>query len=222
MLAMLPARLARRSRRLLARLSSSAVETDQVLISNPPGMRVVDLNRPKALNSLNAEMVGAMLPLFQDWQHTGPDVKLVAIRGTGARAFCAGGDIRFLRDCAATGTAEGRQPAHDFFRSEYTMNHVIGTSKVPIVSILDGIVMGGGVGLSVHGQFRVASEHTIFAMPETGIGFFPGTQLLVELGTSACAGCSRPVFAPLLSQTWAAPTFCRGCRRARTSARTSA
>ena len=167
-------------------LSSSPPETDQVLISNPPGLRVVDLNRPQALNSLNVEMINTMLPLFQDWKNTGPDVQLVAIRGTGARAFCAGGDIRFLHECASTGTAEGRKPAHDFFRDEYTMNHVIGTSRVPIVSILDGIVMGGGVGLSVHGHVRVATENTLFAMPETGIGMLPP----IEPGP---LGCSMPL-----------------------------
>ena len=152
-------------------LSTEGIES--VLISDPPGLRVVDLNRPKALNSLNAEMVATLLPLVQDWQTIGGDVKLVAIRGTGDRAFCAGGDIRALHDCAVTGTAAGRQPAYDFFRSEYTLNHAIGTSRVPFVSILEGIVMGGGVGLSVHGAFRVATEQTVFAMPETGIGFFP-------------------------------------------------
>ena len=140
------------------------------MISNPPGLRVVDLNRPKALNSLNSEMVATLLELFQNWQTIGGDVKLVALRGTGPRAFCAGGDIRFLLECASSGTVEGRQAAHDFFRAEYTLNNVIGTSRVPVVSILEGIVMGGGVGLSVHGQFRVATESTTFAMPECGIG----------------------------------------------------
>lgn len=171
------------SRRLLS--SEAASEgSELVLISNPPGLRVIDLNRPQALNSLNAEMVGTLLPLVQNWQTIGGDVKLVAVRGTGARAFCAGGDIRFLHECASSGTAAGRKPALDFFREEYTLNHAIGTSRVPFVSIWDGIVMGGGVGLSVHGAFRVATENTIFAMPETGIGFFPdvgGTYFLPRL-----------------------------------------
>jgi enoyl-CoA hydratase/carnithine racemase len=143
---------------------------ESVLISAPPGLRVIDLNRPRMLNSLNAEMVSTLLPLVHNWQTIGGDVKLVAVRGTGGRAFCAGGDIKALHECASTGTAEGRKAAHDFFREEYTLNHAIGTSRVPFVSILDGIVMGGGVGLSVHGAFRVATENTIFAMPETGIG----------------------------------------------------
>lgn len=151
-------------------------------------MRVVDLNRPSALNALNAEMIGMMLPLFQDWQQLDGDVQLVAIRGAGGRAFCAGGDIRALHDCAKAYSrdqdAAALAPAHQFFREEYTLNNVIGTSRIPVVSLLEGITMGGGVGLSVHGALRIATESTIFAMPETGIGFFPdvgGTYFLPRL-----------------------------------------
>ena len=139
-------------------------------------MRVIDLHRPQALNALNAEMVSTLLPLFRDWQQPGGEVKLVVQRGAGPRAFCAGGDIRFLHDAKAyqaSKDASDLQPAHDFFRDEYSLNHAIGTSRVPVVSILEGIVMGGGVGLSVHGDVRVATETTLFAMPECGIGFFP-------------------------------------------------
>ena len=157
-------------------------------IAKPPGMRVIDLHRPEALNALNAEMVSTLLPLFEDWQTIGGDVKLAVFRGSGDRAFCAGGDIRFLHERASeyaeTGDATALQGAHTFFREEYALNNVIGTSRVPIVSIIDGVVMGGGVGLSVHGHLRVATESTLFAMPETGIGFFPdvgGTHFLPRL-----------------------------------------
>lgn len=143
----------------------TAAAAQSVLIAAPDMMRVVDLHRPAALNALNHEMVSTLLPLVQNWQQVDGDVKLVIFRGAGGRAFCAGGDIRALRDCAMSGTPEGRQPAHSFFRDEYALNHAIGTSRTPIVSILEGIVMGGGVGLSVHGQVRVASESTVFAMP---------------------------------------------------------
>ena len=106
----------------------------------PPRMRVVDLHRPDALNALNSEMVATLLPLFQDWQQVGGDVKLVVMRGAGDRAFCAGGDIRFLHECAsgyaATGDPAALSPAHEFFRAEYTLNNVLGTSRVPVVSIL--------------------------------------------------------------------------------------
>ena len=166
------------------RYVSTAAGSEAILIAAPPRMRVVDLHRPAALNALNSEMVATLLPLVQNWQQADGDVKLVVFRGAGERAFCAGGDIRFLRECSLTGTAEGRAPALDFFRGEYSLNHAIGTSRVPIVSLLEGIVMGGGVGLSVHGHVRVATESTLFAMPETGIGFFPdvgGTYFLPRL-----------------------------------------
>lgn len=182
------------SRRVLVRSMLStrtlgrplSVGTESVLIADPPRMRVIDLHRPKALNALNAEMVETLLPLVQNWQQIDGDVKLVVFRGAGDRAFCAGGDIRFLRDCASTGTADGRKPALDFFAQEYALNHAIGTSRIPVVSILDGIVMGGGVGLSVHGQFRIATENTTFAMPGA-------TQLLrPDASTSRLApGASR-------------------------------
>jgi len=161
---------------LAARRWCSGV-SEAVQIAKPPAMRVVDLHRPEALNALNADMISTLLPLFEDWQQVGGDVKLVVIRGAGPRAFCAGGDIRFLHECAVayakSGDAAALEGAHSFFREEYALNHVIGTSRVPVVSILEGIVMGGGVGLSVHGHMRVATESTLFAMPETGIGFFP-------------------------------------------------
>mmetsp|Transcript_36268 Transcript_36268/g.77342 ORF Transcript_36268/g.77342 Transcript_36268/m.77342 type:complete len:429 (-) Transcript_36268:348-1634(-) len=172
------------------RCLSAAAEggSDFLQIADPPGMRVVDLHRPAALNALNGEMVSTLLPLFQDWQRVDGDVQLVVLRGSGGRAFCAGGDIRFLHERASAFTKTQDvvelDGAHQFFREEYALNHCIGTSRVPVVSIIDGIVMGGGVGLSVHGHLRIATESTVFAMPETGIGFFPdvgGTWFLPRL-----------------------------------------
>lgn len=147
-----------------------------------PGLRVVDLNRPAALNALNLSMIRTLSPLVEDWAQDDGDVNMVVIRGAGGKAFCAGGDIRALHD-------DGKDPAtrertHAFFHEEYTLNHMLGTHKVPIISILDGITMGGGVGLSVHGKFRIATENTLFAMPETAIGFFPdvgGSHFLPRL-----------------------------------------
>ena len=166
------------------RLSTEVPPSESLLIADPRGLRVVDLNRPKALNALNAEMIATLLPLMQDWQQPKGDVKMIAFRGTGEKAFCAGGDIRFLREAALGLEGKTLEMGHDFFREEYTLNHTIGTSRIPVVSLLDGITMGGGVGLSVHGSVRVATENTLFAMPETGIGFFPdvgGTYFLPRL-----------------------------------------
>ncbi len=158
--------------------------TDSVLMSEHDGVRVIDLNRPKALNALNAEMISVLLPRFREWQSPEAGVRMAVFRGVGGKAFCAGGDIRSLHQSASSGTPEGREVAQSFFREEYALNNTIGTSKMPVVSLYDGIVMGGGVGISVHGSIRVACETTTFAMPETGIGFFPdvgGTYFLPRL-----------------------------------------
>lgn len=99
----------------------------------------------------------------------------------GDKAFCAGGDIRAVTDSAKAGSTL----YHDFFKEEYQLNNLIGTLRVPYVALIDGITMGGGVGLSVHGEFRVATERTVFAMPETAIGLFPdvgGGYFLPRLG----------------------------------------
>ena len=92
-------------------------------------------------------------------------------RGEGEKAFCAGGDVVFLYKKGADEKTRGE--TSEFFREEYSLNYALGTSPLPIVSLLDGITMGGGVGLSVHGAFRIATERTMFAMPETAIGLFP-------------------------------------------------
>ena len=100
---------------------------------------------------------------------------------SGKKAFCAGGDVRAVTDSAK----EGTDLYKDFFREEYTLNALIGTLHIPYIALIDGITMGGGVGLSVHGRYRVATEKTLFAMPETAIGLFPdvgGTYFLPRLG----------------------------------------
>ena len=127
-------------------LSAVPDATESLLIASPPGLRVVDLNRPAALNALDAEMVRVLLPLVQDWNRPDQtDVKLIVFRGSGERAFCAGGDIRHLRDCALGEGGEGGATlaaAEAFFREEYTLNHALGTGRTPVVSILEGLVMG--------------------------------------------------------------------------------
>ncbi|OXB55169.1 hypothetical protein ASZ78_009176 [Callipepla squamata] len=98
-----------------------------------------------------------------------PETFLIIIKGTGEKAFCAGGDVRAIANAGRAGDRLTR----DYFREEYTLNNAVGTCKKPYVALIDGITMGGGVGLSVHGHFRVATEKTVFAMPETAIGLFP-------------------------------------------------
>ena len=129
---------------------------------------VVTLNRPKALNALSHDMVKAFLATLLEWREDDA-VSAVLVRSTSEKAFCAGGDIRWLADNAQEDIAT----AISFFRDEYTNNALIKHYPKPYVALLDGVTMGGGVGISVHGARRVAGEGLMLAMPETGIGLFP-------------------------------------------------
>ena len=140
---------------------------------------IVTLNRPQALNALNANMVALMHPQLVAWAND-PAVAAVVVRAAGGKAFCAGGDIRQLHDWGKAGDPAARA----FYAAEYRLNTLIKRYPKPYVALADGIVMGGGVGLSVHGSHRVAGERLMFAMPETGIGFFPdvgGTWFLPRM-----------------------------------------
>ncbi|XP_063069573.1 3-hydroxyisobutyryl-CoA hydrolase, mitochondrial [Engraulis encrasicolus] len=140
----------------------------EVLLERVGNAGVITLNRPKALNALNHNMIKHIYPQLKKWE-TDSGVDIVIIEGVGGKAFCAGGDIRAVTDAGKAGDPN----ANDFFKEEYMLNYKIGTYKKPYVALIDGITMGGGVGLSVHGRFRVATEKTLFAMPETAIGLFP-------------------------------------------------
>jgi enoyl-CoA hydratase len=133
------------------------------------GLLVVTLNRPRALNALSRAMCEALDAGLIAWR-ADPDVRAVLIKGAGERAFCAGGDIRTLYELLTT---RGVGAAADFYALEYPMNARLHHFPKPYIALLDGIVMGGGVGVSVHGSHRVLTERTVFAMPETTIGFFP-------------------------------------------------
>jgi enoyl-CoA hydratase len=132
------------------------------------------LNRPKALNALTFGMIQALAPKLRAW---GADktVRQIVLKATGERAFCAGGDVRAAYEAGLAAKRGGKQNplTRDFFFEEYRLNRQLARFAKPIVSLIDGICMGGGVGLSVHGRFRVATERTLFAMPETAIGLFP-------------------------------------------------
>lgn len=126
------------------------------------------LNRPKALHALNTAMCREMIEALLAWRED-PQVQLVMLDHSGERGFCAGGDIRML---AESGAGDGRA-AREFFFTEYRLNHLLFHYPKPIVAFMDGVTMGGGVGISRPARFRVATERTTFAMPETGIGLFP-------------------------------------------------
>ncbi|KAF2011222.1 ClpP/crotonase [Aaosphaeria arxii CBS 175.79] len=145
-------------------------DPDDVVFANNYGVRSIELNRPKKLNSLNGSMVRKIIPRMQEWEQS--DLAgVVVIKGQG-RAFCAGGDVAALAQWNKTGK-EGQQKSTDYFGLEYKLDHLIATYNKPYVALMDGITMGGGVGLSIHAPFRIATENTLFAMPETTIGFFP-------------------------------------------------
>lgn len=130
---------------------------------------VITLNRPQALNAVTHDMIRALRAQLEAWAND-PAITRVVITAAPGRAFSAGGDIRALTDLGKAGKHE---EAISFWRDEYPLNAYIKTYRKPYVALIDGIVMGGGVGISVHGSHRVAGDRYHFAMPEVGIGFFP-------------------------------------------------
>ena len=149
---------------------------DEVLFEQRGRAGLITLNRPKALNALTLGMVDAMDAKLREWR-ADRSIEFVIVRGAGERAFCAGGDIRALHDSGKAGTPY----VIDFYEREYRLNTLIKRFPKPYIALINGIVMGGGVGVSVHGSVRVCGEGTVFAMPETGIGLFPdvgGTYFL--------------------------------------------
>ena len=143
-------------------------ETDEILFERRGAAGLITLNRPKALNALTHGMAVAMHAQLKRWA-ADDAVGCVVVQGAGERAFCAGGDIRTLYDSGKAGTPY----ALEFYRDEYLLNAFIKHYPKPYIALVSGIVMGGGVGVSVHGSHRIADETTLFAMPETGIGLFP-------------------------------------------------
>lgn len=127
------------------------------------------LNRPRALNALDLPMIHALAAALEAWRDD-PEVHLIVLEGAGDRAFCAGGDVRTIREWVLAGRHDEIEA---FFVHEYALNRSIARYPKPYVSLIDGICMGGGVGVSVHGAIRVASEHARFAMPEAQVGLFP-------------------------------------------------
>ncbi|MBO6782127.1 MAG: enoyl-CoA hydratase/isomerase family protein [Alphaproteobacteria bacterium] len=138
----------------------------EVLLEQRGRLGLITLNSPKTLNALSLTMVQAIHPQLLAWTED-DDVDAVVIRGAGDKAFCAGGDIRDLYE------GRGTDFGPTYYAAEYALNVAIHTYPKPYLAFMDGITMGGGVGMSVHGSHRIVSERTMFAMPETGIGLFP-------------------------------------------------
>jgi enoyl-CoA hydratase len=147
--------------------TATIVEPD-VLVEQKGAIGHIELNRPKAMNSLTLGMVRTMSEALETFA-TDPRVAAIVLTGAGERGLCAGGDIRAIHDSGKAGTAL----AESFWREEYRLNALIAHLKKPYVAIMDGITMGGGVGVAAYGSHRVVTEKTLLAMPETGIGFVP-------------------------------------------------
>jgi enoyl-CoA hydratase len=142
--------------------------TDDVLISTERGVGRIRLNRPKAIHALTTEMCGAMSQALLNWRND-PGIEAVLIDHVEGRGFCAGGDVVML----ARSGSEDATDAKRFFSAEYRLNHLLFTYPKTTIAIMDGITMGGGVGIALPCDYRVATENTRLAMPETGIGLFP-------------------------------------------------
>src|SRR5438552_11623244 len=146
-------------------------EAEDILFGCEGGVATVTLNRPQALNAFTLDMYRRFDPILRGWAED-PSVKAVLIRGAGERAFCAGGDVRAIAE-AGQGISGDPALTSRFFSEEYELIRHIHRYPKPYLAIIDGITMGGGAGVSVNGAYRVATERTMLAMPETGIGLFP-------------------------------------------------
>lgn len=160
-------------------------DCNELLVNVENKVGLIHFNRPKALNALTLPMITAMKSALESWQND-PEIETVLVTGEGEKAFCAGGDVKaiYFEGLAGNLNKDGFITS-DFFREEYKLNALIAAYKKPIVSIWDGIVMGGGVGVSIMGSHRIGSEKLKFGMPETAIGFFPdvgGAYFMSRMG----------------------------------------
>jgi 3-hydroxyisobutyryl-CoA hydrolase len=153
----------------MSSLATDVSPEDDVIIEKINNKGVFTMNRPKVLNALSLSMIRKMTASLKQWK-TDRSVDFVLIKGNGGKAFCCGGDLREITD------GGGHAPnlvSEYYFYEEYTLDYMTSSVGVPWIALIDGITMGAGFGLSVHGQYRVATEKTVFAMPETAIGLFP-------------------------------------------------
>ncbi|WP_198541334.1 enoyl-CoA hydratase/isomerase family protein [Parafrankia soli] len=174
------------ARTAAAALAEPAVPAEPaVLVRREGALGRITLNRPKAINALTTGMVQAIDAALRTWA-ADDGIAAVLVDGAGGRGLCAGGDIRFFHDCARRGDPAPKA----FWAAEYRLNALISTYPKPYVALMDGLVMGGGIGISAHGATRIVTERSVLSMPEVGIGFVPdvgGTHLLAripgEIGT---------------------------------------
>lgn len=155
--------------------------TDELIARREGVAGFLSLNRPKAIHALTAAMDHAMIEALLQWRDD-PEVKAIVIDHSEGRGFCSGGDINLVRDSALN---DGGVAGRKFFYEEYQLNHLLFTYPKPVIAFMDGITMGGGVGISQPAKYRIVTENTRYAMPEAGIGLFPdvgGGWYLSRLG----------------------------------------
>ncbi|KAJ3007643.1 UNVERIFIED_CONTAM: hypothetical protein HDU68_003415 [Siphonaria sp. JEL0065] len=169
--------------------ATSSEALTEVLSRREDYLRLLLLNRPHALNALNLNMINLITPQLKVWDESDHTKVILLTSVEGCRSFCAGGDVKAMMRARSQAPAD-LAFAMKFMESEYRLNHLIGTLTKPYISLMNGIAMGGGIGISVHAPFRIATENTLFAMPETSIGLFPDVggsfflpRLDGELGT---------------------------------------
>jgi enoyl-CoA hydratase len=160
-------------------MNETVLQEGDVIVRASRALRRVTLNRPKALNALTLDMAVTMTALLRSWAED-PAVGAILLDGAGERGLCTGGDIRVLYDAAKSGSRLPEQ----FWAMEYHLNVIIARYPKPVIAIMDGMVMGGGVGLSAHAAHRVVTERSAVAMPEVGIGFFPDVGASFPLARS--------------------------------------
>lgn len=161
--------LGNKTRTIRATPMSTHHQENHILHSIKGSVGFITLNRPKALNALTTTMIQDLHTILKEW-HISSLVSSIIIKGAGDKAFCAGGDVKAVIQLGQQGHF---QDALAFFTKEYRTNYLISTLQKPYIAILDGITMGGGAGVSIHGMFRIATENTLFAMPECAIGLYP-------------------------------------------------
>ena len=145
------------------------MNTNDLVSKVQGGIGWITLNRPSALNALSLNMIRGLSRLLKEWE-TDSSIQAIIIQGAGEKAFCAGGDVRAVYEAKKAGDLK---TCEAYFREEYTLNTYIHTYPKAYVALIDGIAFGGGLGVSVSGNYRIVTERALLAMPETGIGFFP-------------------------------------------------
>ena len=169
--------------------------TDPVLVSVRNHTGVLELNRPQALNSLNPEMINIIRRALESWRED-PAIEQVLIHSASPKAFCAGGDVRYAREGIESGQLEA---VDEFFATEYLTNGDIAEFPKPFIAVIDGVAMGGGLGISLHGSHRVVTERAFAAMPEMNIGYV--TDVGVAFAAQRMVG-TRGVASPGLAKFW--------------------